>query len=126
MNTKSEAASAAAAMKVTPLGEALGAEITGIDVSQPPDDTTIAAINQALLDHLVVVIRGQHLSPPEQIAFARRWGDLVRRIATDFLHPEYPDVLVLSNRVVEGKYQLCLTILFLKLQVKLFLETMKV
>ncbi len=95
----------AAAMTVTPISDALGAEITGVDLSDSPNDATIAAINQALLDHLVLVIRGQDLSPPAQIAFARHWGDLVRRIATDFLHPEYPDVLVLSNRKVDGKYE---------------------
>jgi taurine dioxygenase len=96
---------ALAGMKVTPLTDAIGAEVTGIDVSQPLSDADIAAINQALLDNLVLVIRDQHLSPPAQIAFAKRWGDLVRRIATDFLHPEYPDVLVLSNRKVDGKFE---------------------
>jgi len=102
MNTTTASATA---MIVTPIGSALGAEITGIDVSETPDDAIIAAINQALLDHLVVVIRGQNLTPAAQIAFARRWGELVRRIATDFLHPQYPDVLVLSNRKVDGKVQ---------------------
>ena len=92
-------------MTVTPITDAIGAEVTGIDVSEPLDDAAIDEINQALLDHLVLVIRDQDLSPPAQIAFAKRWGKLVRRIATDFLHPEYPDVLVLSNRKVDGKYE---------------------
>ena len=92
-------------MKIAPISDALGAEVTGIDLSASPDEATIAVINQALLDHLVLVFRDQDLSPPEQVAFTRNWGDIVRRIATDFLHPEYPDVLVLSNRVVDGKYQ---------------------
>lgn len=90
-------------MQVTPFSGALGAEVAGVDLSRDIGDSTVAAINQALLDNLVIVIRDQRLSPPEQIAFARRWGDLVRRIADDFLHPEYPDVLVLSNRMVDGK-----------------------
>ena len=92
----------ATAMKVTPLTPAIGAEITGIDVRRAGKND-IAAIHRALLDHLVIVIRDQHLEPPEQIDFTRNWGELVRRIAPDFLHKEYPDVLVLSNRVVEGK-----------------------
>lgn len=90
------------AMKITPLTPAIGAEITGIDVREASKEN-VAAIHQALLDHLVIVIRDQHLSPPEQIAFTKNWGSLVRRIAKDFLHKEYPDVLVLSNRVVDGK-----------------------
>ncbi len=91
-------------MTVTPISDALGAEVIGPDLAGEISDATIAAINDALLKHLVLVFRGQKLSPPEQIAFARRFGDLVRRISGDFLHPEYPDVLILSNRKVDGKY----------------------
>lgn len=91
------------AMKITPLTSTIGAEITGINVKGLGDKDTIAAINQVLLDHRVVVIRDQNLTPPEQIAFTENWGALVRRIATDFLHPDYPDVLVLSNRMEGDK-----------------------
>lgn len=89
-------------IKIAPLTPAIGAEITGIDVAKATKDD-IATLHKALLDHCVIVIRGQKLSPPEQIAFTQNWGPLVRRIAPDFLHKEYPDVLVLSNRVVAGK-----------------------
>lgn len=91
-------------LKVTPLAPALGGEVTGLDLSHNVSDALIAGVEKALLDNLVLVIRGQKLSPPEQIAFTRRFGELVRRIKGDFLHPEYPDVLVLSNRVEDGEY----------------------
>jgi taurine dioxygenase len=90
------------AMKVTPLTPAIGAEITGIDV-RDADKDMVKAVHDALLAHCVVVIRGQDLRPPEQIAFTENWGPLVRRINPTFLHKEHPDVLVLSNRVVNGK-----------------------
>jgi taurine dioxygenase len=90
------------AMKVTPLTPVIGAEITGIDV-RDADKDMVKAVHDALLAHCVVVIRGQELSPPEQIAFTENWGPLVRRINPTFLHKEHPDVLVLSNRVVDGK-----------------------
>lgn len=92
----------ATAMKITPLTPVIGAEITGIDV-RAADKEMVEAIHKALLDHCVVVIRDQHLSPPEQIRFTENWGPLVRRINPTFLHGDYPDVLVLSNRVVDGK-----------------------
>lgn len=91
-------------MRVERICDALGAEVTGIDLSRPLDDAAIEAIRQALREHLVLVFRGQKLSAPEQIAFSRRFGDLVRRIRDDFLHPDYPDVLVLSNRKEKGEY----------------------
>ncbi|MFM1814111.1 MAG: hypothetical protein RLZ98_806 [Pseudomonadota bacterium] len=86
--------------KLTP---AIGAEIRGVDLSSDVSDALVAAIEQALLDNLVLVIRDQKLSPPDQIAFTSRYGELVRRIKGDFLHPVYPDVLVLSNRMEKGK-----------------------
>jgi len=59
---------------VTPLSDALGAEIAGVDLTQPLDRETVAAINRAWLDHLVIVIRGQTLSDDDQIRFAGYFG----------------------------------------------------
>ena len=93
-----------AMFNVRRLSEPLAAEITGIDLSANVSDDLIDQLKIALREHLVLVIRDQHLSPPEQVAFSRRFGDLVRRIKGDFLHPEFPDVLVLSNRKENGAY----------------------
>ena len=46
-------------MKVTPLSRALGAEITDIDLRQPQDATTVAAIRKTFDDNIFVVFRGQ-------------------------------------------------------------------
>jgi taurine dioxygenase len=85
------------------LSDALGAEITGIDVSAAPKQAVIDALSTALCEHQVLVIRDQNLDAGQQVAFARRFGDLVRRVSGEFLHPEFPDVLILSNRMVDGK-----------------------
>ena len=55
---------------------ALGAEISGVDLSQELPDATIAAIRQALLDHQVIFFRDQQLTPARQVAFGRRFGPL--------------------------------------------------
>jgi len=91
-------------MKVRRLADPLGAEITGIDVSGPVDDALIEAITAALLEHQVIVIRDQSLTPEQQVKFSRRFGDLVVRVSPEFLHPEFPEVLILSNRKVGGEY----------------------
>ena len=84
------------------LNAPLGAEVTGINVGDA-DDAAIATLRAALNDHQVLVIRDQKLAPGEQVGFARKFGPLVRRVSPEFLHPDYPDVLILSNRVVDGK-----------------------
>jgi taurine dioxygenase len=62
---------------VTPLGGAIGAEISGVDLTADLDDETVAAIRRAWLDHLVVFFRDQNLSLDAFIAFARRLGEPV-------------------------------------------------
>lgn len=91
-------------MTVRRLADPLGAEITGIDVSGHVDDALIEAITGALLEHQVIVMRDQSLTPEQQVNFSRRFGDLVVRVSGEFLHPEFPEVLILCNRKVDGKY----------------------
>lgn len=92
-------------MNVTRLCEALGAEVTGVNLSGSADDGMIEAVTDALLEHHVLVIRDQNLTPEQQVKFSRRFGELVVRVSGEFLHPEYPEVLILSNRQVDGKYE---------------------
>jgi len=54
----------------------LGAEVLGIDLSQPLPGETIAQIEAALLEHVVLVFRDQELDEPRQLAFCERFGDL--------------------------------------------------
>jgi taurine dioxygenase len=60
---------------VHPIAGALGAEIAGIDLARPLDDATVAAIRRAWLEHQVVFFRDQDLTPPQFLAFARRFGE---------------------------------------------------
>ena len=62
------------ALKVRPIGGALGAEIAGVDLAAELSDAMIGAIRQALLDHLVIFFRDQDLPPARFLAFARRLG----------------------------------------------------
>ncbi|MBT5837669.1 MAG: TauD/TfdA family dioxygenase, partial [Rhodospirillaceae bacterium] len=61
-------------LKITPLTSIIAAEVSGIDLAEPQDDATVAALRQALLDHLVLIFRGQDLSEPEQVRFAGFFG----------------------------------------------------
>ncbi len=64
-------------IRVTPIADAVGAEIAGVDLASDLADATVAEIRRAWLDHLVVFFRDQTLGPDEFIAFARRIGDPV-------------------------------------------------
>jgi len=62
-------------IEVRPIAGALGAEILGVDSARPLGDEVVTEIRQAFLDHLVIFLRSQKLTPPQQLAFARRFGE---------------------------------------------------
>ena len=61
-------------ISVDPLTPAIGARIDGLDLHHPLDEAQRREVNRALLEHLVLFFRGQNLSEPEQLAFARTFG----------------------------------------------------
>ena len=65
------------AITVTPIAGALGAEIGGIDLSQPLAAEDITAMRAALLQHLVIFFRDQKLTSEQYMAFARAFGEPV-------------------------------------------------
>jgi taurine dioxygenase len=85
-------------MKITPLSNALGAEVRGIDLGAQLDDATFATIHRAFLDHCLLVFRDQHLTPEQHIAFSRRFGPLTEHVIDQFLLPGYPQILRISNK----------------------------
>ena len=64
-------------LEIHPIAGALGAELHGVDLSVDLSDATVAAIRQALLDHLVIFFRDQELPPDRFAAFAKRFGQPV-------------------------------------------------
>jgi taurine dioxygenase len=64
-------------IEVQKIAGAIGAEISGVDLSRELAAETVAAIRRALLDHLVVFFRDQELTPAQYLAFARRFGEPV-------------------------------------------------
>jgi len=63
-------------LTVSPFSAALGAMISGVDLSQPLGDADFTTIRQAFLDHGVIFFRDQQLTPEQHLAFARRWAPI--------------------------------------------------
>nr|WP_244501161.1 TauD/TfdA family dioxygenase [Streptomyces sp. TP-A0874] len=61
---------------VTPLGRTIGAEIGGVDLSQPLDPGLREELDRALLEWKVLFFRAQHLTSAQQRDFAGHWGEL--------------------------------------------------
>lgn len=61
--------------KVRRLAGALGAEVTGLDISEPTPDL-IAGIKGLLAEHLVIFLPGQSPTPQAHVAFGQHFGTL--------------------------------------------------
>ena len=62
-------------IEVRPIAGALGAEIHGIDMARDLDGEVVSEVRQAFLDHLVIFLRDQNVTPQRQLAFARKFGE---------------------------------------------------
>ena len=82
-------------MKVQKIAGSLGAEITGVDLSQGVSAALAQEIRAVFLEHLVIFFRDQHLSTSQFMALAQSMGEPV----------EYPFVKGLEGypKVIEVK-----------------------
>jgi taurine dioxygenase len=80
------------------------AEIYGADLTAQDDGAQMAAIKSAFLNHGVLAIRGQNLRPEDHIAVSRAFGPLSIHVLAEQLLPEYPEILLVTNKKEEGRY----------------------
>ena len=90
-------------LEIIPSGDALGARIEGVDLTQALDDATFAAVRRAFYEHEVVYFRGQRLSDADHIRFSERFGEL-RKLKLDQLHAKHPEIFIVSNIMEDGRY----------------------
>lgn len=89
--------------QLRPLGETLGAEALGIDLSEQLDEATFAWIARAFAENPVLVFRDQDLGAAELAGFGRRFGTPRKHALIKYRHAEHPDVSWLTNVDEEGK-----------------------
>lgn len=85
-------------LSIAPLSDALGVEVTGIDLTMPVDPADLDAMKRALDDRLVMVIRDQTLNPEQYLAAVRLFGETMPQHLTDMLMEDYPEIAELDSR----------------------------
>jgi taurine dioxygenase len=88
---------------ITPLSGALGAEISGVDLSRPLDTADIETLVQAWNRYSVLVYRDQQITPDEFLSFSRCFGGLEIHVLDQYLHLDHPEILVVSNVLEKGR-----------------------
>jgi taurine dioxygenase len=90
-------------LNIEPTGAALGAQISGVDLSRDIDDATFNDIVAAFHEYEVVYFQNQTLTPERHVAFSRRFGELEKHVRVDCCRPGYPELFVVSNVIENGK-----------------------
>ena len=88
-------------LSIRPLSDALGAEAVGVDLRACPGTETVEKLRQAILDHIVLVIRDQSFTPAQYLDAARLFGAPMRQHYSQYLMDEHPEIAVLSSRDAE-------------------------
>ncbi|HET6369275.1 MAG TPA: TauD/TfdA family dioxygenase [Pseudomonadales bacterium] len=86
------ASSLPTALVVEPVAGALGAELSGVDLTRPLSSETVAAIRRAWLEHGVIFFREQDLPPATFLEFARQFGEPIEYPFVKGL-PEHPEII---------------------------------
>lgn len=91
-------------LRLRRLSNALGAEVLDLNLSVPISPGAASTLRDAFLQHGVLLVRGQSLSPEQQIAFTRVFGDVDQNDAVaEYRHIEHPQIILITNEVRNGK-----------------------
>ncbi|GLI03896.1 TauD/TfdA dioxygenase family protein [Phytohabitans aurantiacus] len=92
-------------LRVEPVAGHIGAEVSGVDLTQPLSSATVAALKKALLTYKVLFFHGQHLDHAAHVALARQFGTPTAADPHEpGIDPQFPEILTVDPRVDEHRY----------------------
>src|SRR5260221_6108822 len=90
-------------MRLKSLDRGFALKASDVDLAGPLSKTAFGKIEKAFFTGQVLVFRGQKLTASQFLGFARRFGPPEPHVVDQFHHPEYADILILSNVMRDGR-----------------------
>lgn len=85
-------------IEIEPVSDAVGAEVKGVDLREPLDEETVAALRKAWTERGVLFVRGQDLTDGEHAHFCGYFGEIqAERTAPESESEDHPGRLFVSN-----------------------------
>ena len=84
-------------MEIRRLTDHAGAEAVGIDLSRPVTPEAKATLNRAFVEHSVLVVRDQSLTPSQMLTAVELFGPVFQQHNTRFALPDCPQIHYISN-----------------------------
>ncbi|MBA4207933.1 MAG: taurine dioxygenase [Parvibaculum sp.] len=93
-------------LKVKPMTARIGAEIEGVDLSQPLTNKIVDELNSALMEHQVIFLRDQDLDHDRHKELGRAFGELAIHSGVAGL-PDHPEIVAIhadeNSKFVAGE-----------------------
>jgi taurine dioxygenase len=86
-----------------PLAGTFGAEVLGVQLASQPDPATVATVRRLWAEHKLLLFRGQSTDEADLVGFSRALGDLEIHVRREFLSPQHPEILYVSNIRRDGR-----------------------
>ncbi|UTW50427.1 TauD/TfdA family dioxygenase [bacterium SCSIO 12827] len=86
-------------IKIEPLDAPMGAVIHGLDSRNPLTDDDFRAVEQAMLEHIAIVIPDLEENVPWLRDFGSRFGPLVPHILNQYHHPDGFEVSIIAKNM---------------------------
>jgi taurine dioxygenase len=85
-------------IRVEPIAAALGAEVSGVDLTRPLDSGTADEIMRAWMDHQVLFFRNQDINTQQHKDFAGHFGELhIHPVLPSLAAQGHPEIVVLES-----------------------------
>lgn len=85
------------------LANTFGAEVEGISISAKPSPADVEATRTLWAEHKLLLFRGQTVSEEDLVGFSREFGELEIHVRTEYLSPDHPEILYVSNMKEDGR-----------------------
>ena len=83
---------------ISPFSAPCGAEVTGVDFSKPVEKDFVKILNRAFVEHSILVIRNQKLTPQQMVVAVGYFGSIFEQQNKRFSIPECPEIHYISNQ----------------------------
>lgn len=85
------------------LGDTFGAEVVNFKIEADTPAAETQSIKSLWAQHKLLLFRHQTLDESTLVDFSRHFGDLEIHVRTEYLSPEHPEILYVSNMQQNGK-----------------------
>ena len=85
------------------LSATFGAEVLDFQLTDDPDGADVIAIRELWSEHKLLLFRNQSFDEAALVGFSSKFGALEIHVREEYLSPEHPEILYVSNIERDGK-----------------------